>query len=185
MPTNHKQFHRHSIRLKGYDYSLAGVYFVTIVTSQRECIFGEIIDSKMQLNPYGHLIETVWYSLPGHFPVELGSAMVMPNHFHGVVSILDTRTYCRGEAFGDLPNASPQRAIGTVPGSLGAIIQNCKSITTRKLNQLRHTPGAVVWQRNYYDHIIRNERELDRITAYILTNPQNWETDDENPSHLS
>jgi REP element-mobilizing transposase RayT len=111
----------------------------------------------------------------------------MPNHLHGIVLLSDRK----GEAFADRvsdvsktdpANASPQRPIGTQPGSLGAIIQNYKSITTRRINTLRGTPGAPVWQRNYYEHIIRNKRALQAIRQYIHNNPRQWNLDRDHPA---
>jgi len=184
--------HRHSIRLQGYDYAQQGAYFVTIVTHNRECLF----DDKVLLR----VIETYWQMIPKHFPnVILDEWVVMPNHIHGGIVIADDA--CRGEAFlrdsssdnliankkGDLSlkhtsgNASPLPPRGALPNSLGAVIGNFKSMTTRRINVIRHTQGASVWQRNYYEHIIRDEKELDRIREYIINNPANWDMDDENP----
>jgi REP element-mobilizing transposase RayT len=172
--------HRRSIRLKGYDYSAEGACFVTICTRNRECLFGQIADGIMVLNEHGEIATRCWLEIPDHFPqVELDEYIVMPNHLHGVLVIR-----CRGEAFG-APNASPlppQPPHGTQPGSLGAIIQNYKSISTRKINHQRKSPGTPVWQRNYYEHVVRNEKSLDDIRSYILSNPSCWDQDEENPS---
>lgn len=133
-PDNH---HRRSIRLKGYDYSSPGAYFITICTHQRECLFGEIVDGEMRLNELGKITQSHWQRLPLHFTVELDALIVMPNHLHGILLLGDKLG--RGEAFGQefspdstilLPNASPLQPNGTKPGSIGAIIQNFKSIST-------------------------------------------------------
>lgn len=187
--------HRRSIRLKGYDYSPAGAYFVTICAHCRECLFDDAVLRRVA--------ESHWRALPKHFPnVVLDEWIVMPNHLHGVIVIADDAR--RGEAFPDAPsnakassssenespanvvggNASPLPPRGVTPNSLGAIIGNYKAVTTRRINAIRHTPGAPVWQRNYYEHIIRNEKELNRIRAYIINNPANWEADDENPRKI-
>lgn len=189
--------HRQSTRLKGYDYTLPGAYFVTIVTQGRECLFGQIADSEMKLNPTGQLVAALWQAMPLHFPISLDIWVLMPNHLHGIIIINDhtlTRE-CRGEAagltrFGEStilsPAASPLQPgsyppNGTIPGSLGAIIQNFKSMTTRRVNALNGTPGMLLWQRNYHDRIVRNDKALDNIRKYILANPVQWPSDDENP----
>lgn len=185
--------HRRSIRLKGYDYTQAGAYFVTIVTHQRECLCGEINNGVLQLNPQGQRIAECWEALARHFPFpELDSYVIMPNHLHGIVvltrALIDER---RGEAFAETSaqreasaqaNASPLPPRGTKPGSLNAVIQNFKSVSTRKINQMQNTAGNIIWQRNYYEHIIHSEPELERIRAYIENNPAQWTHDTENPT---
>ncbi len=177
-------FHRHSLRLKDYDYTQAGAYFVTICTKGHQCLFGEIQEGRMQLNATGRIASAQWQQLPNRFTdLELGEWIIMPNHIHGILVITS-----RGEASHNkslaLPvsiskDASPLRPTGTTPGSLAAIIQNYKSITSRKLSsQIENIKGSV-WQRNYYEHIIRNERDLHAISEYILANPQNWQKDTE------
>jgi len=183
----HPVYHRRSIRLKGYDYTQAGAYFVTLVSRHRECIFGEVEEDQVHLNPIGIIIEASWKNLEHNFPIILDKWVIMPNHFHGIIFLDPNRT---GEALANrrmnrseskMANASPQRPIGTQSGSLGAIIQNFKSISTRKLNKARSTPGIPIWQRNYYEHIIRDEDELNRVRQYILDNPLKWALDQENP----
>ena len=185
-----QKYHRHSIRLKGHDYSQPGAYFVTIVTCQREALIGEIMNGVMRLNPLGKLVEKCWLTIPTHFPqARLDEFAIMPNHLHGII-LLST-----GEASADnaptLPanpmpaDASPLHPIGTKPRSLGAIIQNFKSISTRFANAIHFNPGSKLWQRNYYEHIIRDERELNDIRQYIRANPILWENDKENPQVLS
>ncbi|PIU54770.1 MAG: hypothetical protein COS88_06605 [Chloroflexi bacterium CG07_land_8_20_14_0_80_51_10] len=171
--------HRRSIRLKGYDYSQAGAYFVTICTKDRGCLFGEIIDGEMVLNPFGEVVQACWDDLPRHYPhVELDAFVIMPNHLHGIIIIR------RGEAF--VPsNASPLHPHGTQPGSLGAIIQNFKSVSTRKINRSTRNPGNKSWQRNYYEHVIRNEKSLNTIRCYIIENPLRWADDPENPASIT
>jgi REP element-mobilizing transposase RayT len=167
---------RKPVRLKGYDYSQPGGYFVTICTQDRILLFEDDNVRK--------IAEGCWRNIPEHFPfVELDQWVIMPNHLHGIILIHDQ---CRGEAFSgrssnknvDTENASPLRyPNGTAPRSLGAIIQNFKSISTRKVNQHRRTPGQTFWQRGYYDRIIRNEKELNRIQKYIAENPLKWKLD--------
>ncbi|MCX7838639.1 MAG: transposase, partial [Anaerolineae bacterium] len=164
-------------------------YFVTIVTRNRECLFGDVVDGAMRVNAWGQIVVECWDALPTHFPnVELDAFVVMPNHVHGIIVIVDDAAPRRGEAFFGLSrkpkNASPlhpQPPRGTQSGSVGAIIQNFKSVSARKINASRDTAGAPVWQRNYYEHIIRNEKSLHAIRAYIENNPAHWAQDDENP----
>jgi putative transposase len=187
MPYDPQKHQRHTMRLPAYDYTQAGAYFVTIVTYQREGLFDDPVLRRV--------VETLWQAIPLHFSaVALDEYIVMPNHLHGILWIIDGNR--RGEAFaresqsiGDLTmaglsnhtdslaNASP---LHVTPGSLGAIIGNFKSITTRRINQIRHSPGGAVWQRNFYDRVIRHERELDAVRQYIRDNPANWALDQEN-----
>jgi putative transposase len=174
--------HRRSIRLKDYDYAQAGAYFVTVCTHNRECLFGEIIDAEMRLSEYGQIVVASWQDIPRHFDcVELDAFVVMPNHLHGNLTIIDDVGAKHFSA--ELPpkNASPLQPHGTQSNSLGAILQNFKSVSTRKINQARDTQGAPVWQRNYHEHIVRNEREWNAIREYVANNPANWLKDSENP----
>ncbi|MDL1896146.1 hypothetical protein FBQ82_07730 [Anaerolineae bacterium CFX7] len=201
MKFNSDQHHRRSIRLKGYDYTQQGAYFVTIVTHARECLFGAIQNGAMQSNDKGNAVAECWNALPRHFRhVELDVFVMMPNHLHGILvfvwDAVDWRwdeTNRRGEALTDT-GATTERAVnvnasplprGTQSRSLNAVIQNFKSVSTRKLNQMRDSRGAAVWQRNYYEHIIRNERDLERIRAYIVNNPAAWSDDAENPARVN
>jgi len=178
---------RRSIRIPGYDYAEAGAYFITICTSRRIALFGEVIGGRMSLNRLGEIASACWRAVPFHFDnVTLDASVVMPNHIHGILAI---RT---GEAFGTspepkeqilLPNASPLRTAprGTAPGSVAAIIQNYKSISARRINRWRGTPTLPVWQRNFYEHVVRDEEDLGRIREYILANPAAWEQGAEDP----
>ncbi|CAG0960755.1 hypothetical protein ANRL2_00843 [Anaerolineae bacterium] len=175
------------MRLTGYDYTQAGAYFVTLVTHQRELLFADPILRRA--------VETLWQAIPKHSPaVALDEYVVMPNHMHGVLwitgagrgealahAIQPTGIVSMSDILADMhstANASPLRML---PGSLSAVVGNFKSITTRRLNRIRRTPGEVVWQRSFHDRIIRNERELAAIRQYIRDNPANWEIDSENP----
>ncbi len=191
---------RRSMRLKGYDYTRVGAYFVTVCTRERECSLGQIEDRIVILSEYGQLVEGCWRNLPRHFPhVELDAFVVMPNHVHGVIWIVDRDgdgrgEDGRGEAFAHRSrrtlrcspaNASPlQPPRGTRSGSLGAIVQNLKSVTSRKINRMRATPGLPVWQRNYYERVIRDDDELQRIREYIRENPARWEEDENHPENI-
>lgn len=170
-----RKHHRRSIRLKGYDYSQAGAYFVTIVAWQRECLFGEAVDGGMVLNDFGEIVSEKWEWLESQYDyVELGQWVVMPNHFHGILVIHD------GSRGGSRP--APTQPTKTKP--LGGLIGAFKTVSAKHIHLLRHTDGIPVWQRNYYEHNIRNEREMDNITKYIETNPLRWNDDDENPNNI-
>jgi REP element-mobilizing transposase RayT len=173
-----EEHHRRSIRLKGYDYSQAGAYFVTIVTWQRECLFGEIADGKMMLNEIGEIVREEWERTAMVRPnVELGEYVIMPNHVHGILVFVD------GGDVGATRRVAPTSQT-LQPGSLGAIMAQFKSIATKRINGLQNVSGRPIWQRNYYEHIIRNEREMDRITRYIEANPLRWTDDGENPNRV-
>jgi len=168
---------RRSIRLQGYDYSRAGAYFLTICVQGRECIFGEIVDGEMVLNEYGKIVRDEWIKT-GEIrnEIELDEWVVMPNHFHAIVMI----------PRGDRPVAPTTATVapatmalpGSRPQSIGSLMSGFKSAVTKRINELRNHPGMKLWQRNYYDHIIRNENELNRIRQYIINNPLNWEIDE-------
>ena len=131
----------------------------------------------MRLNDYGAVVQEEWLRTETIRPeVELGVFVVMPNHFHGIVIL-------HGNPVGANRRFAPTmgRPAGTTPGSIGAIIQQFKSIVTKRINALRNTPGSPIWQRNYYEHIIRDERDFNTISEYILTNPGRWASDRENP----
>jgi len=163
-----EKHHRRSIRLKGYDYTQAGAYFVTVCVQNHECLFGQILDNNMRLNHAGVIVQTVWNELPVHYThVQLDQFVAMPNHVHGIVILTDV-----GAGFKPVP---------TRRHGLQEIIRAFKTFSSRRINQLRGIPGIPVWQRNYYEHIIRHEPELNRIREYIQTNPLRWELDRENP----
>lgn len=151
--------HRRSIRLKEYDYSSEGLYFVTLCSYEHKCIFGEIIDDNIILSNCGNVIEKEWKSLPQHFPnIVCHEYMIMPNHMHGIIQI---EGCIQG---GPTP---PLRKI-----TLGNILAFYKYRTTRLLDL-----GMPLWQRNYYEHIIRNQQSYEEIAAYIVENPVHWKQD--------
>jgi REP element-mobilizing transposase RayT len=176
---------RRSIRLRDYDYAQNGAYFVTVCAHERASLFGEIVDEAMILNEAGKIAEACWAAIPRHFSnVELDAFVVMPNHIHGIIVIAD-EVRRQPAAVGAQQCCAPTspkdgRRINVAPGSLGAIVRSFKSAVTKEINGLRGTPSQPVWQRNYYDHIIRNERELNAIHDYIEKNPQRWALDEEN-----
>lgn len=179
---NPHSHHRRSIRIKEYDYTSPGAYFVTLVTYQRDCLFGEIRDAKMALNDLGSIADECWRAISEHFPfVELDAYVIMPNHVHGIIVIRESvgaRHVCPSGY------ASPQQPPrGPAPRSLGAIVGSFKSAVTKRIGRELNATG--IWQRNYYEHIIRNEKDLQRITDYIEMNPLRWNEDDENPVNIS
>jgi REP element-mobilizing transposase RayT len=169
--------HRRSIRIKEYDYTSPGAYFVTLVTYQRDCLFGEIQNGEMILNDFGSIADECWRAIPDHFPfVELGAYVIMPNHVHGIIVIRESVGARHASPLQNTPR-------GPAPHSLGTIVGSYKSAVTRRIG--REHNATAIWQRNYYEHIIRNDKDLQRITDYIETNPLRWNEDDENPVNIS
>jgi putative transposase len=165
--------HRRSIRLQGYDYSQSGAYFVTIVAWQRERLFGEIVAGEMQLNTFGEIVRAEWERTPEiRHEVELGAFVVMPNHFHAIVIFKNDDTANVG--------ADGRPPLHRQPHSLGSLMAGFKSTVTKQINEIRGTPKMPVWQRNYYERIIRNADEANRIHLYIESNPSHWAEDEEN-----
>ena len=152
--------HRRSIRLKGYDYSKPGAYFITICTHQRKRLFGEVVDGQMQLNNLGNIARSHWCRLEKHHAhIRLDEFVVMPDHFHGIVIIKNLGI-----------DAKSDRQYKAIP----EIIRGFKTFSARQINRTRQVSGVPLWQRNYYERIVRNESELNNIQKYILNNPQNW-----------
>ena len=205
MKYNLKIHHRRSIRLKGYDYSKAGLYFITIVVKDRMHLFGEIENDKMNLNEAGEMIDNEWLKIPQRFTnTKLHEYQVMPNHFHAILEITpvgstlvvdpETETVNQmGQPRGlpqrspdPLPQRSPNPMAGSIPEiknkSLGDMVGAFESITTveyiRGVKSKKWQPfNGKLWQRNYWEHIIRNEEEYQRISNYIRNNPSNWTED--------
>ena len=198
LPDKH---HRHSIRLRGYDYSQNSAYFVTLCAERRLCLFGDIENGGMRCNVAGEMLSQQWLAISERFPqVILDEWIVMPNHFHGIV-ILDNsnrkiadRATTRVDGTHDAdvgativvaPNTVAQNA-----ATLGDIVGAFKSLTTNAyiagVGHCNWPPFPKrLWQRNYYEHIIRSERSLNAIREYIALNPTHWAEDDENPEHKS
>ena len=181
---------RRSIRLKGYDYAQPGAYFVTLCTQGHVCLFGDIVDGEMQLNEYGRVVRQCWDEIPDHFPhAETDAFVIMPNHIHGILWIVHPPVGARpvgARHAAPLQEACPRvEQFGKpVPGSIPTIVRSLKSAAAQRINALRGTPGVPIWQRNYYEHIVRGERDLDAIREYILANPARWPADPENPATL-
>jgi REP element-mobilizing transposase RayT len=181
------QFRHKSIRLRGYDYTTEGIYFVTICSLNREPMFGSIKNDKMLLSEIGGVIEDTWCDIPNHHPnVSLDHYVIMPNHLHGLIvlsgpeSIGQDATSSRDRA--RLGRAATTEAFGRpVAGSLPTVVRSFKSASTWRVSQSRNCQGKSVWQRNYYEHIIRNDDVLFRAREYIVNNPLKWALDSENP----
>ncbi|HRJ55454.1 MAG TPA: hypothetical protein PLV64_04145 [Anaerolineales bacterium] len=175
-----QRHHRRSIRLKGYDYSQEGAYYVTIVTWQREFLFGEIVNKEMRSNQRGQIADACWREIPNHFPhVELGAYVIMPNHMHGIIVIRRGTIYRAPTDHDDTDDANIEKYGEPVKGSLPTIIRTYKAAVTRLIGRELNETG--IWQRNYYEHIIRNEKDLQNKTDYIEANSRLWDEDDENP----
>jgi REP-associated tyrosine transposase len=169
---NPKSRHRRSIRLKEYDYSNPNWYYITICTHNKNCILGEINNSKMMLNEYGKIVEEKWREISKHFVnVSLDYFVVMPNHLHGIIIIESRDKAC--------PVPTGKREFGKpITGSLPVIIGSFKSTATKRINEIRKKKFPVIWQRNYYEYIIRNEVDLFNTRKYIEQNPLRWELDE-------
>ena len=152
-----EMYYHRSIRLKEYDYSRPGAYFVTICTENRKCYFGNIVNGKMMLNDCGDVVKEYCQATENHFQnIKFDSFIIMPNHFHVIIKII---------------------GIGIPARTLGQIVGFFKYGVSKRINCIRKTPGVKLWQRNYYEHIIRNKNEYDRISKYIENNPIKWELD--------
>jgi putative transposase len=194
---NPEMHHRRSLRLRDYDYSYVGAYYITICTVDRQGLFGQIIlteselfsnvdSSTMILNDFGLVTRQCWEAIPEHFTdVELDAFVIMPNHLHGIVVLSgdpDDPVGARHaspsplSSLADPPDRISRTTIGTIVGSF-------KSAATKRINDLRGTPGEAVWQRNYYERIIRGEKELGSIREYIYYNPMKWASDEDNLSN--
>ncbi len=173
-----------SIRLKNWDYSAKGFYFITIAVKNRENILGNIDNEKMILNEYGYIVKQFWEDLINHYDnIKLDAFVVMPNHFHGII-IIDTPAENTVENTAETIHELSQRQ-----GSLRKqrrqmlipkIIGRFKMNTSKAINIERNTQGHRFWQRNYYDRIIRTEKELENVRNYIKNNPVNWKKDKHN-----
>jgi putative transposase len=172
MEPKQKLHRRRLTRLQQYDYSQPGGYFVTVCTKNRLCLFGEIDNDRMRLSSLGEIIRLSWFDLPKHYSnVELDVFVIMPNHIHGIIFLTDV-----GAGLKPAP---------TVPAChchpLPEIVRGFKTFSSRKINELRNLSGTALWQRNYYEHVIRRDESLEKIREYIETNPLRWALDKENP----
>ena len=200
MPYNPLLHNRHSIRLQGYDYSSEGVYFLTICAYQHQQLFGKIESGIMFTNQFGQIVRDEWEkSGIIRAEIKLGEYVIMPNHMHAIVFIVDdTRRGVRPNApttnapttNTNIMNVNMANANTTYgkpntenkpPGlqskSIGSLMSGFKSTVTKQINLIRNSPGEPIWQRNYWDHIIRNDESFDKIEDYIINNPMNWQHD--------
>lgn len=187
--TNHHH-RRRSTRLQGYDYTQAGAYFLTLCAHNRQRLFGDIVDGAMRLNSLGEIVAEQWLQTGVlRQEIVLDVWVVMPNHFHGIVMMGDVAVGAQGLRPQDAesmtrshrhaplcPNPN-NRIRRRAPKSLGALIAGFKSAATKYINQWRQSPGAPVWQRNYWEHVVRNETDLQEIRQYIVNNPMSWTAD--------
>ena len=153
--------HRRSIRLRGHDYGGPGVYLVTVCASSH--LFGRVRTSELIVSRLGEIARECWTSIPNHFPhVRIDAFVVMPDHIHGILFLGSRHSHTR--------------AIGRIrPGSLGAVVRSFKSAVAARINALRGARVGGVWQRNYFDQIIRNRADLTRVRRYIFDNPARWD----------
>jgi putative transposase len=175
MAHNPDRHRRRSIRLKNYDYSQSGAYFITICTHKRECSFGNIKDGEIELTEVGKTACKYWVEIPEHFAgVQIDEFVVMPNHLHAVVMINPV----------GVQNFEPlqHRYQHTISKSIGSIIRAYKSTVSHWCKVNEH--DYFRWQRNYYEHVIRNEDDLSEIREYIVNNPLKWDLDSENPHNV-
>lgn len=164
---------RRSIRLPCYDYCREGVYFVTICSHQRECILGETKEGTLKLNDIGHVVKDCWEEIPKHFPnMELDQYVIMPNHIHGLI-VIERQLPGRKRSSPDRNNVAPQ--------SLGVVVRSFKAAVSRAVKQRSKGSVSPVWQRNYFEHVVRNDEDFSRIREYIFLNPIQWEEDEDNP----
>ena len=180
-PNNH---HRRSIRLPFYDYSQEGWYFVTMCALGHKCLFGKFENGNIELYRFGRVVNRCWKWLAEQYDyVNLDEYVVMPNHMHGIIIIRRSGSciYDSGEGGSRTAPTEDTRKCKPLSRLVGAF----KTVSTKQINIIRNTPGRKLWQRNYYEHVIRDEDELNHIRQYIAENPTNWRTDEENPEVIN
>jgi REP element-mobilizing transposase RayT len=174
MSSMNKKFYS-STRLKGYDYSSPGAYFITICTHQRSHIFGKIVGGEMELNIHGFVALDQFLHLHYYYEhIRVGTFVIMPNHVHAIIWIVEPGSYQNPGTSGKSRDRQP----------LTEIVRGYKTFSAKDINEFRQKKGVPVWQRGFYDHIIRNEHSLMRIRSYINNNPLTWEMDHENASKV-
>jgi len=193
-------------RLRDWNYSTPHWYYVTICTQKHRKLFGEIVDGKIVLNEYGEIVKFIWHDLPNHNPhVSLDEFVIMPNHVHGIIilneirndvgtdskSILKQQSIVVGTDSKSVHKYNPttkRTGLDLVPTQkfhgITEIVRQFKSFSTKRINKIRNISKQSVWQRSYYDHIIRNEKSLFEIRRYIRENPLKWTIDKNNPENL-
>ena len=196
--------HRRSLRLREYDYSQSGAYFITVCTRNRECMLGYVSDGEMVLNDAGRIVAEEWMRSAGiRNEIELDAFVVMPNHVHGIIIINRTgdrpvaRTSEPTPACGPKPKSvgtgnhckgvwpyAPTGTLRSPSRTVGALVRAFKSACTIRINDMRDARGTSIWLRNYYEHVIRGEDDLIDIRQYILGNPVRWADDENNPERM-
>ena len=182
MMSSSQRYHRRSIRLQGYDYAQAGAYFFTVCVHDRQCLFGQVMDGKMTLTPAGCMVQTVWDQIPSHYPgVQTDAFSVMPNHVHGIVILVGAGPRACPDPLLAQPGDG-QPGDGQPTMSLADVVHRFKTLTTKRyvdgVRQQGWPPFAgKLWQRNYYEHIIRDHVSLNRTRQYIVENPARWHED--------
>jgi putative transposase len=181
MKYNPEIHNRRSIRLQGYDYGQAGLYFITICAWQRQCIFGEIEDGEMHLNHVGEIARDEWLRTAKIRPnIDIAEFVVMPNHVHGIIAIGDGMDVIGANGRGTMhraPTDGNEKFGKPTSNTIPTIIRGYKAAVTTQVNILRDSPQCPVWQRNYYENVVRSEAEYLRIADYILNNPRQWQED--------
>jgi REP element-mobilizing transposase RayT len=168
--------------LRGFDYRAQGAYFVTIVTFSRACLLGAVVNDHVRLTTVGEAVQSGWLASDGNSPrVGHDLFVVMPNHIHGIL-VLAEAYRAKHPPQADTSPLHPSPPRGTAPGSISAIVQSFKAVTSRRIRSLPNMEGVRVWQRGFYDHIIRDDAELNRLRRYIEENPLRWAIDEENPA---
>jgi len=199
MTYNPEIHHRQSLRLKGYDYSKPGLYFITICTQNREYLFGDVSDGRMVLNAGGRIAQTCWLDIPNHFPhAILDEFIIMPNHVHGIIIIKQSKQNTGAKNLSPpqkqssdnnissdnnfsppqgLPenNISSGQQFRSPSGTIGSMVRGFKIGVTKWFR--RNTVIYTVWQRNYYENVVHSEKNLTRIRKYIMENPLKWQAD--------
>ncbi len=181
MPTRSQKFYRHSIRLPDYDYSQPGFYYVTICARDKKLMFGEIANGEIYLNEAGSIVQAVWSSMPERFPhVKLDAYMIMPNHMHGIIELLESDVDRANNASRAAQSIVSERNVinplsARKRAALGEIIRAFKGATTNCIRTKVRPDFA--WQEDYYEHIVRNDKDLERIRKYIFDNPAQRESD--------
>lgn len=175
-----------SLRLKDWNYSSEGAYFITICTKDRECFFGNIENAEMTLNNVGKIAKEYWQEIPQHFPcVVLDEFIIMPNHVHGIIFIyhsdISTNVAVETKNLLSLQYRQQNKLCGT-SRTIGSIIRGFKIGVTKWINNNTHLLN--IWQKNFYDHIIRDEKSLNNIRQYIIDNSLNWENDKNKTENL-
>ena len=184
MKQNSTIHHRKSISLKEYDYSQAGDYFVTLCTNEKVSVFGEVVEDEVRLSPIGAIAKKCWNEIPKHFPMaELDAFVVMPNHIHGIIVLNDYGTDVQLNGMNKTVGVENIQPLPTTfqhvtSKSLGSIVRSYKAAVSRECRKRNIYDFS--WQRNYYDHIIRDGKDLDRICEYIIDNPIKWYLDENN-----